>query len=222
MFLEITDVLTAAEVARLSELARAGRFAEGRLSNPHSTVKNNLQVDHSDPVYAESSKLMATALQRNEAFRGFTFARIMAPPMLAKYEPGMNYGVHSDAPFMPLGNRPLRSDLSCTIFIADPRTYEGGELSVHLGAGAVSFKLQPGCAVVYPSNTLHEVRPVTSGQRLVGLTFIESMVPDPAHRDLLWQLDEVAALEGFNISWENRTRLQYVRNNLRRMWGEAG
>ena len=78
-----------------------------------------------------------------------------------------------------------------------------------------------GSAVVYPSSTLHEVRPVTSGERLVGITFIESMVPDPAHRDLLYQLDEVAALEGFNISWENRTRLQYVRNNLRRMWGEA-
>ena len=74
--------------------------------------------------------------------------------------------------------------------------------------------------MVYPSHTLHEVKPVTAGERLVALTFIESLVPDPVHRDLLFHLDEVGALEGFNMSWENRTRLQYVRNNLRRMWGE--
>jgi PKHD-type hydroxylase len=221
MFLEIPEVLTPQEVARLVELARAARFAEGGLSNPLSKVKNNLQIDVADPAHAESSKLMAAALQRNEAFRGFTFARIWALPWLARYEPGMNYGVHSDATFMPTGSRPLRSDLSCTLFIADPGTYEGGELAIHLGPRAVEFKLAAGAAVVYPSSTLHEVRPVTAGQRLVGLTFIESTVPDAGQRDLLWQLEEIAALEGVNMSWDNRTRLQYVRNNLRRMWAEA-
>jgi PKHD-type hydroxylase len=98
----------------------------------------------------------------------------------------------------------------------------GGELSIRLGARTVEFKGKAGTAVVYPSNTLHEVKPVTRGERLVGLTFIESMVPDAVHRDLLYELNEVAALEGFNISQENRTRLEYVRNYLRRMWGEAG
>jgi PKHD-type hydroxylase len=63
---------------------------------------------------------------------------------------------------------------------------------------------------------------VTGGERLVGLTFIESMIPDGVHRELLYQLNEVAALEGLTMSWDNRTRLEYVRNNLRRMWGEAG
>jgi PKHD-type hydroxylase len=221
VFLELPEVLTPPEVARLRQLAAVARFADGRASNPHSIAKNNQQVDPSDPAHAEASKIMAGALQRSEPFRGFTFPRIMAPPMLARYAPGMNYGAHSDAAFMPLGQRPLRSDVSCTIFIADPATYEGGELTIHLGTRGVPFKGAAGAAIVYPSNTLHEVRPVTAGERLVGITFIESMIPDPAHRDLLYQLDEVAALEGFNISWENRTRLQYVRNNLRRMWGEA-
>ncbi len=221
MFLELPDVLTAGELARLRELARNARFAEGRLSSPHSMVKNNLQIDHADPTYAESSKLMAGALQRNEAFRNFSYARIMAPPMLAKYTPGMNYGVHSDAAFLPLGARPLRSDLSCTIFIAAPESYEGGELAIQLGAKAITFKGEAGSAVVYPSHFLHEVKPVTSGERLVGLTFIESSIPDAAHRELLYHLDEVAALEGLNMSWDNRTRLQFVRNNLRRIWGEA-
>ncbi|MEO8925571.1 MAG: Fe2+-dependent dioxygenase [Caulobacteraceae bacterium] len=220
MFLEIPDVLTPPELDRLRQLAKIAKFADGKLSSPHSTVKNNQQIDHADPAYGESSKLMAVALQRSEPFRAFTYARIMAPPMLAKYAPGMNYGVHSDAAFLPLGARPLRSDLSCTLFVGEPETYEGGELSIHLGSRAVTFKGAAGSAVVYPSNTLHEVRPVTIGERLVGLTFIESMIPDPAHRDMLYHLDEVGALEGFNMSWENRTRLQYVRNNLRRIWGE--
>ena len=220
MFLEIPDVLTAPEVERLRELARGAKFADGKLSSPHSTVKNNQQIDPADPAHAESSKLMAMALQRNEAFRGFAFPRIMAPPMLARYAPGMNYGVHSDAAFLPVGGRPLRSDLSCTLFIGPPGAYEGGELSIHLGTRAVAFKGAPGSIIVYPSNTLHEVKPVTSGERLVGLTFIESLIADPAHRELLYELDEVAALEGFNMSWDNRTRLQHVRNNLRRMWGD--
>ena len=221
MFLEIPDILTIDEIAELRRLASGARFADGRLSSPHTTVKNNQQIDHADRAYAESSRLMAVALQRNESFRNFAYPRIMAPPMLARYEAGMHYGVHSDAAFLPIGERPLRSDLSCTLFIADPASYEGGALSVHLGSRAVTFKGAAGSAIIYPSNTLHEVLPVTSGRRLVGLTFIESLIPDPANRDMMYHLDEIAALEGFNMSWENRTRLQYVRNNLRRVWGEA-
>lgn len=220
MFLELDDVLTTAEVERLRVLAKGARFAEGRLSNPHTKVKNNLQIDHSDPAHAEASSLMGRALDRNDAFRNFAYPRTLAPPMLARYVPGMHYGAHTDAAFLQVGQRPLRSDVSCTLFIARPEDYQGGELAIHLGGRAVMFKGKPGSAIIYPSHTLHEVRPVTAGERLVGITFIESMIPDPALRDLLYTLDEVAALEGFNMSWENRTRLQYVRNNLRRIWGE--
>jgi PKHD-type hydroxylase len=221
VFLELPDVLAVGEVQRLRAWARGSAFADGRLSSPHATNKNNLQIDHADPVYAESSRMMAMALQRNEAFQNYAYPRKIAPPMLAKYAPGMNYGPHSDAAFIRFGDGLLRSDLSCTLFIAAPETYEGGELSIRLGTREVQFKGPPGSAVVYPSNTLHEVKPVTAGERLVGLTFIESMIPDPANRELLYNLDEVAALEGLTMSWENRTRLQYVRNALRRMWGEA-
>jgi len=222
MFLELQDVLSPAEVERLRAIAATARFVDGKLSSPHSQVKDNLQIDHGDGTYAESARLMAQALQRDERVRGFAFPRVLAPPMLAKYGPGMRYGPHVDAAFLPLPSRSLRSDLSCTLFVADPGAYEGGELSIDLGGRRIDFKGAAGSAVIYPSTTLHEVRPVTAGERLVGLTFIESFIPAAAHRDLLWQLDEVAALEGLNMSWENRTRLQYVRNNLRRMWGEAG
>ena len=222
MFLDLPKVLTVEEVERLRSLADSARFADGRLSSPHSTVKNNLQIDHGDPDYAESTGIMVRALQRCERFADFAFPRVMAPPMLAKYGPGMNYGVHSDAPFMPIGRRPLRSDLSCTLWIADPASYEGGELLVRLGDRAVTFKGAQGSAIVYPSNTLHEVLAVTSGERLVGLTFIESRIPDLAHRNLLFNLNEVAALEGLKMEPENRIQLQYVRDNLQRMWSEAG
>jgi PKHD-type hydroxylase len=77
-------------VDRLRAVAANARFVEGRLSNPHSKVKNNLQIDHAVPEYEESSKLMGLALQRSEAFREFAFPRVLAPPMLAKYVPGMN------------------------------------------------------------------------------------------------------------------------------------
>ncbi|HEY1560815.1 MAG TPA: Fe2+-dependent dioxygenase [Caulobacteraceae bacterium] len=218
MFLDLADVLTSPEVERLRAMAANARFVEGRLSNPHSKAKNNLQIDHGDPAYAESMKLMGLALQRSAAFREFAFPRVVAPPLLARYAPGMNYGVHSDAPIMALPTGPLRSDLSCTLFLTEPSAYEGGELSIQLGGRELAFKGAPGSAVIYPSTTLHEVRPVTAGERLVGLTFIESLIRDPTKRDILWHLNELAALEGFNMSWENRTRLQHARNNLMRLW----
>jgi len=218
MFLEIADVLTSEEVAQVRALADRARFVDGRISSPHSTVKDNLQIDHADEAYTQSSRLMAQALQRSEQFRNFAFPSLMAPPLLARYEPGMKYGVHSDSAVIQLGQRQLRSDLSCTIFLNEPDAYDGGALAVWLGDRKIEFKLPPGAAVVYPSTTLHEVTPVTAGQRLVGITFIESQIADPTLRELLYELDEVAALEGSNMSDENRVRLQHVRTNLRRMW----
>src|SRR4051812_8160371 len=97
MFLELEDVLTAAELTQLRGLAAGARFVDGRISSPHSTVKNNLQLDHADAAYQASSQLLAQALTRNEAFRTFAFPSFMAPPLLARYEPGMTYGAHSDA-----------------------------------------------------------------------------------------------------------------------------
>lgn len=218
MFLEIPDILTPDELGELRALALKARFVDGRISSPHSQVKDNLQIDHADEAYQASSRLMAAALQRSEPFRNFAFPALMAPPLLARYEPGMRYGVHSDSAVMQLGARTLRSDLSCTIFLNDPEAYEGGGLAVWLGERKLEFKLPPGAAVVYPSTTLHEVTPVTRGERLVGITFIESQIPDGALRELLFQLDEVAALEGAGMAAANRIRLQHVRENLRRMW----
>ena len=222
MFLEIPDLLTPPEIARLREIAAKSAFVDGRITNPNSTVKNNVQLDYGDQAYAESSRLLAAAMQRNEAFRAFAFPKMMAPPMLTKYARGKNYGLHADAPFMPIGERPLRSDLSCTIFVSEPDAYEGGALSVLLGTRRVEFKGKAGSAIVYPSDRLHEVVPVTSGERLVGLTFIESRIPSLAHRELLHALSDVVGEEGLNMSRENFTRLEHVQSSLHRLWAEPG
>ncbi len=221
MYLQLKELLGAADVARLADIARQIKFADGRATNPAALAKNNLQADYTDPLYAESSEIMMNALARSEEFQDFTLPRTVAPPLLAKYEPGMKYGAHADAAMMEIGGEPLRSDLSCTIFLADPRTYEGGELVIHNGLQALPVKLLPGHAVVYPSTTLHEVAPVRQGVRLVGITFIQSFVADEAKRDILFELGEISAIEGAKMDWLSRTRLEVARQNLMRMWAET-
>ncbi len=221
MFLEIRELLNPQEVARLVALSRELRFVDGKASNPANTTKDNLQADLGDPRYQESTQIVSAAFARSREFRDFAFPKRICPPLLARYEPGMKYGAHADAALIAVGNTNIRSDLSCTVFIADPSTYEGGELVTHLGTRPVVFKGRPGEAIVYPSTMLHEVRPVRSGQRLVSITFIESLIADEHRRTQLYELNEVGALEGLKMNWENRVRLEVVRQNLLRMWSDG-
>jgi PKHD-type hydroxylase len=218
MFLEIRDLLTPPEVARLAALAGQMHFLDGRASNSGNPSKQNLQADPRDAAYAESSRIVAEAFRRSPEFNDFVFPKRFAAPMLARYEPGMKYGPHADAAFLPLPEGVLRSDVSCTVFISDPRTYDGGELTIHLGVTPLRIKCPPGACVLYPSTTLHEVAPVTRGQRLVSLTFIESRIPDEQKRLMVYELGEVSALEGDKMDFLSRTRLEVVRQNLTRMW----
>jgi PKHD-type hydroxylase len=221
MFLEIAELLNPQEVARLVALSRELRFIDGKASNPANTTKDNLQADLGDPRYQESTQIVGAAFARSREFRDFAFPKRIAPPLLARYEAGMKYGAHADAALIAVGNTNIRSDLSCTVFISDPSTYEGGELVTHLGTRPVVFKGRPGEAIVYPSTMLHEVRPVRSGQRLVSITFIESLIADEHRRTQLYELNEVGALEGLKMDWENRVRLEVVRQNLLRMWSDG-
>ena len=219
MFKEIPDLLNEAQVAELKRIAASGKFVDGRISNPHSKVKQNLQL-HDESAYQASSKLMLQAMFGHEDFRNYAFPVAIFPPLMTRYTPSMRYGAHADAAYLQLGNMALRSDLSCTIFLNDPDSYEGGALRIQLGTRDVRFRGRPGSAIVYPSNTMHEVEPVTQGERLVAITFIQSRVPDPFQRDLLYELNEVAALEGLGMAPENFTRLQLVQANLLRYWGD--
>ncbi len=221
MFLEIPDLLTPEEIAELVRIGATAKFVDGRATNPHSKVKENLILADQE-AYKRSSQIMFDALRRNDEFNNFAFPKTMAQPWLTKYGVGGGYGAHTDVAFMQQpGGRALRSDLSCTIYVTAPETYDGGELVVNLGAKQVMVKGAAGAAIVYPSNTLHQVMPVTRGERLVGLTFIESRIRSLEQRDLLYELNEVAALEGLNMSWDNYTRLQRVQMCLLRNWADS-
>lgn len=220
MILEIPDLLTRLELKRLQQIGAEATFVNGRLSNPHNKTKNNQQIDHAAPGYSESNQLIMSALVRHEGFRDFAMPAKIAPPLLCKYDTGMSYGSHCDVALLPLKQLKtiLRSDLSATLFLQDPSSYEGGELVLHLENRKVPIKLPAGGLVIYPSTMLHEVTEVTRGQRLVAITFIESQIIDERHRLMIYTLGEVSALEGLTMKPENRNRLDLVRHNLIRMW----
>lgn len=215
----IIDLLSPAEIAECREIAAGATFIDGKVSNPHNKAKQNEQL-HEQSAYQRSAKIIIDAMSRSAEFLEFVFPAQIAPPLLTRYKPGMRYGAHADSAYLPLPGGTLRSDISCTVFLNEPESYEGGSLHVRLGDADLRFKLNPGQAILYPSNTLHEVEPVTKGERLVAITFIQSRVPDPFKRATLFELNEIAALEGNNMDPENFGRLQLVQMNLLRHWGE--
>lgn len=219
MILEINDFLTHQEVRQLQQYAAGAKFVHGRITNPHNKTKNNEQIEIGSPPHEQSSQLLMQAFARNERFRDFAMPRRVAPPLMCRYDKGMSYGSHVDVSFLQLKQPPImRSDISATIFLTDPSTYDGGELILRYEDRSVPIRLPMGGMVAYPSTTLHEVAEVTRGQRLVAITFIESQIIDERKRHMIYSLGEVSALEGFNITPENRNRLDHVRHNLIRMW----
>jgi PKHD-type hydroxylase len=213
----ILPILTDAEVAEARRIAASAQFVDGRISNPHNKAKQNEQL-HEPQAYQKSSEIFRQALSRSPEFMEFAFPVALAPPMMTRYRPGMKYGAHADAAFIQHQAGARRSDISCPHFLNDPKDYDGGELQVRLGDSELRFKLNPGEAIFYPSDTLHQVIPVTRGERLVAITFIQSRIQDPFRRNLLFELNEVAALEGLKMDQGNFNRLQVVQQNLLRYW----
>jgi len=215
----VLQILSDAEVDECRKIAASAPFVDGRITNPHNTAKQNEQL-HDQSAYQKSAQLLQAALVRSEELLNFAFPVRIAPPLITRYKPAMKYGLHTDVAFMQLPTGGMRSDLSCTIFLNEPDSYEGGALHVKLGDGDLRFKLKPGEAIVYPSDMLHEVEPVTKGERLVAITFMQSRIQDPFRRNLLYNLNEVAALEGLTMKAENFTMLQLIQNQLLRYWGD--
>lgn len=218
MILTIPDLLTPAEIAAVLQIAVCATFVDGRISNPHNPSKKNQQLDLKTSDYSQSAQIIGQAFQRNPEFQRFALPRRFAPPLLCRYEPGNSYGAHCDNAVVGTPVGPMRSDISSTVYLADPASYDGGELRVHIGDNFMDVKLPPGGAVVYPSTTIHEVTPVTRGARLVAITFIESHIRGQMERDMLYTLGEVAALEGNRMDWKSRVELDKVRQNLHRRW----
>ena len=215
----ILPILTDAEVGECKRIAESTPFVDGRISNRHKKAQQN-ELLHDASAYQKSSDLLRNALARSPEFMEFAFPVSLAPPMMTRYKPGMKYGAHADAAFIQLPGATIRSDLSCTIFLNEPEAYDGGELRLRLGDAQLDFKLKPGEAIIYPSDTFHQVIPVTRGERLVAITFIQNRIQDPFRRYMLFELNEVAALEGLKMDAENFGRLQLVQQNLLRYWSD--
>jgi PKHD-type hydroxylase len=147
----------------------------------------------------------------------------MARTTVVRYEPGMTYGWHVDEALFP-SNPPMRSDLSCTIFLNDPSEYDGGELTMQFGEQELAYKLAAGSALIYPSTTIHQVAPVTRGVRNAAITWLQSWVADAQRRELLIQLEEARALVAAGRSADVdriNVLLASLRTNLFRMWADT-
>jgi PKHD-type hydroxylase len=219
MFNTIPDILTRQELETLRGIAARAAFVDGRISAPDAPFKNNVVIGDRG-LFDQAAQIVADALFRNETFRAFALPKAMSPPVLTRYAAGMYYGTHVDTAFMPQASRMLRSDLSCTVFLSELDSYDGGELVAELGTSEVRLRAKEGAAVVYPSTTLHRVEEVTRGERLVTVMFIESRVADSEKRELIYELGEVAAITGGTMDAETYTRLQRVQQNLMRRWGD--
>jgi PKHD-type hydroxylase len=221
MYIEtIKGLLTRGEVRQVLELSKKLKFVDGRAAtNPGSSLKNNLQADMQDPIYVETGQIVRGAIYRSQKFRDYALPKNMAMPMVTRYEPGMEYGFHVDAAVLAT-KPPMRADVSSTVFLSEPDSYDGGELVAKMGDHELEIKLKPGDAVVYPSVTLHRVKPVTRGVRMVAITFTESTVRNHYERQLLYQLGKAISETRDKISMENLTDLTNVHTNLQRYWTE--
>ena len=221
MFVKIPGVLEAGEVARVVERLENAPFEDGRATatGPAARAKNNLQLAPAAPDAAELRDLVMRGLARSERFKQAVLPKLVMPPVFNRYDIGMQYGAHVDAPTSRGGGEPVRLDVSVTVFLTDPATYEGGELVIETLSGGIGIKLAAGDAVVYPASTLHRVAPIRAGRRLAAITWARSLVRDPAQRELLCELelaratleqqvpDAGAALELLSKTYANLVRM---------------
>lgn len=213
-------LLDGAAVARLVALVGSATWVDGRTSNPTNTGKNNQQIE-SGAARDESGQLLADALKASAAFTEFAMPVAVAPPLLSRYSAGMAYALHSDNAFIHLGAATLRNDLACTIFLADPASYDGGALVIHDGDVKTAFRLPAGHAILYPATMPHAVEPVTRGERLSAFTFVQSRIADPARRGMVAELGALARTERERLDPAAHARLLVIQQNLLRQWADA-
>ena len=214
------QLLDADQIARLTDIVRGAKWVDGRTTNPTNTGKNNQQIE-SGKSRDESGLLLAEALRASPAFNEFALPVAVAPPLLSRYSPGMGYAIHADNAFIHMGTETIRNDLACTIFLADPASYDGGALVIHVGDVKTAFRLPAGHAILYSATMPHEVEPVTRGERLAAFTFIQSRIADPAKRAIAAELGVLARSERDRLDPPAHARLLVIQQNLLRDWGDA-
>lgn len=222
MILCLGEVLTADDLARLDERLKDLAYDDGRkTAGWHARlVKRNEQL-HRGPASEAAGRVVLDALRKHPVFQAGVLPRTIRPPIFSRYAPDMTYGSHVDNALMG-DTAKVRSDVSVTVFLSAPESYDGGELVIESTGGEQTFKLEAGGAVVYPSTTLHRVEPVTSGTRRVAVTWVQSHVRSAEKREMLFDL-ETARTSLFQASGKTREfdLLTKTQANLLRLWAET-
>ena len=199
-------------------LSRA-RFVDGRATAGFAAraVKNNEQADAADRSLDGIRNLVQDRIAKNDLFRMAVRPKALTPLMFARYERGKNYGSHVDDALM----NGMRTDVSFTLFVSDPKTYSGGELVIESTAGEEPVKLAAGSMVIYPTTALHRVEKVSRGERLVCVGWVRSFIRDAGRRELLFDLDtarrRLFARDGNSPDY---ALVSKSLANLLRMWAE--
>lgn len=220
-FTRIERLLDAAQVGEARRLLATAPFIDGRQSAgvAAATVKSNQQADRKNWDASALDQLVVGALSRHANVQSVVLPARIAPPLYARYEAGMGYGAHTDNPFMTANGQPLRTDVSCTVFLSEPDAYQGGALEIDSTAGLVSWKLPAGDAILYPSGALHRVQAVTAGTRLVAVTWMQSRIADAHQRGILHDLDLTCTILNQRDSAAPEARLvMKTYGDLMRMW----
>jgi PKHD-type hydroxylase len=223
MLIWLPKLLDASAVARVREFMGRADFVDGKptAGNLGRAVKENEELDRATPAKREIDALIVETLQRNLMFETAARPKKFTQPIYSRYRPGMQYGRHMDNPVMGHGDGRLRIDMSITIFLSEPESYEGGELVVETEYGPKEAKLPAGDAILYPTVYYHEVRPVTKGERLAAVMWIQSLVKEPFQRNLLYELSVVADwLHKQHPESGPDKQLVKVQMNLLRLWAE--
>ena len=223
MLLHLKSILTPDQLQGARELLAKVKFVDGKASAglAAARVKNNQEAERGAQDLARLDDLVMGDLVRHPVYRAGALPLKVAAPFYARYVPGMRYGDHVDDPIMGGAAGLYRTDIAITIFLNDPGDYDGGELVIHTAFGENKMKLPAGDAVMYPASSRHRVAEVTRGERLVAVTWVQSLVRDPARRELLYGLNlarEKLLADAPQAEETAQVNAAYV--NLVRMWSE--
>jgi len=223
MLITIPDILDKQRLDFINQVLEKANFIDGTLSAGMAAkrVKNNEELAADEQQMQQLNNLVMGSLVQHDEFKAAAIPLRVAAPYYARYTKGMTYGDHVDDPIMGAAGQQYRSDVSTTVFLNEPDEYEGGELVITTSFGEQKIKLSAGSAVVYPSSSLHHVAEVTKGTRLVAVTWTQSIIRDPAKRELLYQLNQAreSLLKNRPDDFETKQiDISYV--NLFRMWSE--
>jgi PKHD-type hydroxylase len=201
-------------------------WVDGRVTAGHQGVhvKQNQQIAEGSSTAIELGNVVLIALERHPLFISAALPHRVYPPMFNRYQGGMHFGSHVDGSvrLMPGTGEKIRTDLSATLFLAAPDSYDGGELLIEDTYGTQTVKLPAGDMILYPASSLHQVNPVTRGTRVACFFWVQSMIRDDGQRTLLFDLDNaIQRLTATNADEAARVRLTGCYHNLLRMWSDV-